>query len=225
MTEVFELVEAFSTWQGEGPDSGKLMFLVRFRECSRKKPCPFCDTQVKMRTSLPGAFRMPNIQSGIYASNNGLLITGGEPTYGDNFIQTVKMINELDYSVCNVETNGYQLLELVEEVDLSKPIKFMYSPKFFNTKELEQEMKNIDNFVHMQKLFIKLVVSSTFVDISSLEKMLDFLNDKNMTERVYLMPEGKTRDEIVANSPLVFDLAEYYKTNFSSRNHIIYGFF
>ena len=38
------------------------------------------------------------------------------------------------------------------------------------------------------------------------------------------MPEGKTREELINNSPKVFDVAEKYKTNFSSRDHIIYGF-
>ncbi len=54
---------------------------------------------------------------------------------------------------------------------------------------------------------------------------LHFLNDKDMGTRVYLMPEGKTKSELINNSYIVFDLAEEFNMNFTSRNHIIYGFF
>ena len=61
MTNV-NLVEAGITWQGEGPNSGRTMLLTRFKECSRNgardnpQPCPFCDTQIKMRTSIEASY-------------------------------------------------------------------------------------------------------------------------------------------------------------------------
>ena len=56
-------------------------------------------------------------------------------------------------------------------------------------------------------------------------RFLDFLTEiKFNNNRIFLMPEGKTREELINNSPKVFDVAEKYKTNFSSRDHIIYGF-
>ena len=48
MNEVgINLIENIITWQGEGPDCGQRMLLLRFKECDRveeKRPCPWCYT-------------------------------------------------------------------------------------------------------------------------------------------------------------------------------------
>jgi len=49
MKETVKVIEAINTFQGEGIDSGKRCLLLRFKYCSRKIPCYFCDTQVKLR--------------------------------------------------------------------------------------------------------------------------------------------------------------------------------
>ena len=43
------LIENFVSWQGEGPDSGQAMIILRFKNCNLN--CPWCDTKVKMRKS------------------------------------------------------------------------------------------------------------------------------------------------------------------------------
>ena len=53
---------------------------------------------------------------------------------------------------------------------------------------------------------------------------LDWLSKLNVNQRVYLMIEGVTRVDLIKNSGAVFDACEKYKFNFSSRDHIIYGF-
>ena len=50
-------------------------------------------------------------------------------------------------------------------------------------------------------------------------KLINFDN-----HRIFLMPEGTTKEEILAHAPIVFDAAEKYKVNFTSRDHIIYNF-
>ena len=47
-TEV-RLIENFCSFQGEGPDVGRTMVILRFKTCNLN--CPWCDTKVKMRAS------------------------------------------------------------------------------------------------------------------------------------------------------------------------------
>jgi hypothetical protein len=72
-------------------------------------------------------------------------------------------------------------------------------------------------------VFIKAVVRS---EEDKVVKFLDYLKEKNyeICSRTYLMPEGKDFQELYNNSMVVFDLAEKYSFNFSSRNHLIFGF-
>ncbi len=49
MQNIVRAIEVFITYQGEGPDSGQRMLLVRYKRCNRN--CPWCDTEVKMRIS------------------------------------------------------------------------------------------------------------------------------------------------------------------------------
>jgi len=42
--------------------------------------------------------------------------------------------------------------------------------------------------------------------------------------KVWLMPEGTTRESLMNNAGTVFDICEKYRFNFSSRSHIIFGF-
>jgi hypothetical protein len=43
-------------------------------------------------------------------------------------------------------------------------------------------------------------------------------------QRVWLMPKGTTRVDLIRNAGPVFDACEKYNFNFSSRSHIIFGF-
>ena len=48
-----KLIENFQSYQGEGPDMGQAMIILRFKTCNLK--CVWCDTSVKMRHNLiPG---------------------------------------------------------------------------------------------------------------------------------------------------------------------------
>ena len=219
MRTSIRVMEAITTWQAEGPDCGKRMALIRFKRCDRN--CPFCDTQVKMRISQEFEFSIKEIQNMIDEGNNGLLITGGEPTFNLNLPSTIDIINSIKCTLVNVETNGCQLLKLIESVNKNKNVKYMLSPKLFSNNDLAFYIKLVDEIKDNPKVYIKLVTE----DRKEIYSFLDYLSlisfDNN---RIFLMPEGKTRDELLKHAPIVFDLAEKYKTNFSSRDHIIYDF-
>jgi len=226
MKEKVKLIEVFTTFQGEGPDSGQSMLILRFKRCNRTasgNSCPFCDTQVKMRIICEAEYTLQSIQDIINRDKCGILITGGEPTAfveNDNFSQTVLLLNKLIYPITNVETNGCRLIELLPLVVMGDNVKFIYSPKIFSSQDFDESVHLTKEVGFDSRVYIKVVCELR----DWIEEYLKFLSTLGMNDRIYLMPEGTTRDQLVSNTPFVLDMAERYKFNFSSRLHIMHEF-
>lgn len=221
MKESVKLIENFVSWQGEGPDSGQAMIILRFKTCNLK--CPWCDTAVKMRISAEAPYMLKDIQETVYEKRAGLLITGGEPTVPKHIDEAALLLNELEYPVANVESNGYNLEELIKMVGLDAPVRFIYSPKFFTDADLEKTKSLTLNLLRHEKVHVKVVYENN----DRVHDYLSWLNDQigiDDARKVWLMPEGVTRSDLIRNAEGVFDACERYKFNFSSRSHIIFGF-
>jgi 7-carboxy-7-deazaguanine synthase len=214
-----KLIELITTWQGEGPDSGKVATLARFKRCNRS--CAWCDTIVKSRNYIEADFQFNVIQDILDDKMSMLLISGGEPTFSLNLNKSAMLLNDLTYSLSNVETNGLGLLELISKVLPDKNIKYILSPKLFNKIDVDFYYELTGMVKNNRDVFIKLVCE----DRNHVTGYLDYLEQIAFpTERVYLMPEGNTKETLIEHSPYVFDMCEKYNFNFSSRDHIIYGF-
>ena len=218
------IIENFITWQGEGISAGQRMLLLRFKKCNRN--CNFggkgvCDTQVKMRISNEFDFPLKEIQEIINREKCGVLVTGGEPTFDENLEQTISIINKIKAPLYNIETNGCSLEELIKRVNKNKNVKYVLSPKLFNSSDFMGYKRLVEQIKDNSKVYLKLVTENRPEVIQFLDWLVEIKFDVN---RIFLMPEGVTHDEILSNAPFVFDMAEKYKTNFSSREHIIYGF-
>ncbi len=219
------LIECFNTFQGEGPDSGQAMIILRFKNCNLN--CPWCDTKVKMRISMEAPYKLKEIQETIIKTRSGLLITGGEPTIKKHFNDTLSLINDLNYPVANVESNGYRLSELIEKADPTKNVHYMYSPKIFNAKDRDLALShsNLLLTAYPDKVYIKIVYEDRPEIHQYLEWMSIFIgNNISNFNKVWLMPEGTHRADLISNAGMVFDVCEKYRFNFSSRSHIIFGF-
>ncbi len=215
-----KLIEVFNTWQGEGVDSGKSMLILRFKTCNLK--CPWCDTNVKMRITPEAEYSLSQLQEIIDDRKCGILVTGGEPTVPKHFNSCRRLLNKLEYPIANVETNGFNLKELIMQSSSSKKIRFIYSPKIFTPADLEEAYGKTKEILTIEPdLYIKIVYEfeNEFVD-----PYLSWLTKQDINQQVYLMPEGTNRADLIRNSGKVFDACEKYKFNFSSRTHIIYGF-
>jgi len=212
-------IESFVTWQGEGVDTGQRMLILRFKKCNRK--CLWCDTAVKMRTSMETEITLESIQEIVNNEKCGIMVTGGEPTYQDNLKETVGIINKIDCSIFNVETNGFDLESLIKQVNPGKNVNYSLSPKLFKSDDLSFYIDLINKIENQKNVYIKLVYEERDLVIKFLEYLKRIEFDNN---RIFLMPEGAIKEEILKHAPIVFDAAEKYKVNFSSREHIIYGF-
>lgn len=221
MSEV-RLIENFVSWQGEGPDSGRMMVILRFKTCNLK--CPWCDTSVKMRISAEAPYSIDDIQATLYESKAGILVTGGEPTVARHFDECAMLLNELDFPVANVESNGHRLFELIQSVKKNDRIKYIYSPKIFSQKDLDKAKGLTESFVSETTVHIKVVYEDSPFVVEYLDYLHEHYQNLAWQHRIWLMPKGTTRSDLIRNSEVVFDACERYKFNFSSRSHIIFGF-
>lgn len=219
MKNGIKVIESFVSWQGEGADTGKRMLILRFKTCPRS--CPWCDTAVRMRTSMETLITLDEIQKIVNDEKCGIMITGGEPTFNENLERSTDIINEIDCNIFNVETNGYNLVGLIEQVNPDKKVNYSLSPKLFTSEDYVFYTNLIEKIKDVKNVFIKLVYEDRPLVINFLNYLMEIKFDNH---RIFLMPEGKTKEEILEHAPIVFDAAEKYKVNFSSREHIIYSF-
>jgi len=221
MKNEVHLIENFVSWQGEGPDSGRPMVILRFKYCDRN--CKFCDTQVKMRVSAEAAYSLDDIQEIIDYKNVGILVTGGEPTIPKHFDEALSLLTDLKYPVANVESNGFNLEGLIKSTPTDKPVRFMYSPKIFSFDDASKEIIKLEKLKKYDNVFIKVVYDNS-EETSYFLDQLGAEDELIEQHRIWVMPEGVTINELIKNSEKVFDVCEEYNFCFSSRNHIIFGF-
>ena len=199
MQNIVRAIEIFVTHQGEGPDSGQRMLLVRYKRCNRN--CPWCDTQVRMRIYNEFEISIKELQQTILDNNLGLMITGGEPTFGLNYVYTINLLNKIDAPIFNIETNGLDLERLLVEGNKKKNVKFILSPKIFNDEDQVFYFNLINNIKEDPRIYFKIVYEGSDYNKS----LLEFLNSISFNHsHIYLMPEGKTRQELIDNSSIVF---------------------
>jgi len=185
-----------------------------------------------MRISAESPHKLSDIQQVINETRSGLLITGGEPTVKRHINDAAMLLNKLDYPIANVESNGHRLEDLILKTRVSKndeifrsneKIHFMFSPKIFTEEDYDWAVDKAQIFLEFDNVYFKIVYERTplIIDFCSWLSSKLKLSDSH---RVWLMPEGTTRANLISNSSDVFDACEKYRFNFSSRSHIMYGF-
>lgn len=218
-----KLIENFISYQGEGPDCGRSMIILRFKTCNLN--CPWCDTAIKMRISAEAPYRLSDIQETIKQTRSGILITGGEPTVSKHIDDAVLLLNDLTYPIANVESNGYNLEEIIKRTQYHKNIHYIYSPKFLIPNHYDEAIEKSEKFLKHASVYFKIVYQGDDLTRQYCSWLSDKIGDTIwLTDRVWLMPEGATRADLIRNSEKVFDACERYRFNFSTRSHIIYGF-
>jgi organic radical activating enzyme len=182
-----------------------------------------------MRISAEASHNLVDIQKQINDNCAGLLISGGEPTVERHINETITLLNKLNYPFANVETNGYDLIRLIEEVNPDKNVKYIYSPKISSAEDFDTHINMATQLIKKPNVYFKLL---KYDGDEYLERYLLSLMVYSESEdikirengRVWLMPEGSDATTLLKNSSEVFDLCEKYNLSFSSRNHIIFGF-
>lgn len=249
-TKNIPLIEKIVTWQGEGPNCGKRMNLIRYKRCNRH--CSFCDTWTKMSDMKEQLYSIADIDSSLKDIKN-IMITGGEPLMTfkiegikNNFDSTVDILTACGFEYADIETNGSQnLVKFIDEcrkiVDIDvykahdrndKKINISWSPKFDCATDIDKYItlcNDISNYyAQAESAYHNIIIPTMKLVIASdIEKEFvckiinDGIYDRN---NIYLMPLGYSYDEIQKSFPSVVELASQLNCHVSSRLHLVHNF-
>jgi organic radical activating enzyme len=142
-----------------------------------------------------------------------IVISGGEPLLQAELIDFSSLLLEKGYSL-EIETNGTQSPQ-----GYHQSIRFNVSPKLENSyNDLDRRYipAVLDEFLVADTIF-KFVVSSR-EDLQEVQEIIS--NHSIPPDRVYLMPEGKTSEELAPRSKWLIELCKEYNYRYSHRLHV-----
>ena len=231
--------EIFASYQGEGWSAGEPRAFIRLSGCNLS--CFWCDTPYTWNWEGTQFSHVDDSEKGIAKYDRrkeiirmsvkaaadailelempGLVITGGEPLLQDQAL--VSLILKLKTAhpgiIIEIETNGTRLpsTQLQLHVD-----QFNVSPKLANSGMRYENAINrtaLSYFAESPRSFFKFVVA----DHGQASAAMSVVNRFHIpTERVMLMPEGRTSDEISRRLPELERSASEFGVGVTDRSHI-----
>jgi len=226
------------TLQGEGSTVGKLCSFIRYTGCHRE--CSWCDSK---QTWKPGMIetRKMSVQEQVDFLVAGkarrLIITGGEPLLHQDkpyFQELIKALFSEGFCF-EVETEGTHAPNRFLAMAAHSGLQFNCSPKLklAGMGDLSDEYaKKLPFYVSATSLsmlyglgaiFKFVVVSADDVveALALLHKAIPDSDTNQLRKRMYIMPEGVTREVQLERMLAVIDLAIEYGVNFSPRLHVL----
>jgi len=191
MDDKAEIIEIFSSVQGEGLHIGRRQIFLRFKGCNLD--CSFCDTDKEQPAAL---YDIDEVLEKIDILNissihNAVVITGGEPLLRSKFLKRLlPRVRERGFKVC-LETNATlakNLSDVIEYLDtIFVDIKL---PSVGKNKPCWQEHKDFLEVAFDKEFFVKVVVSSS-IDIAEFDKAIELVRHASFDIPFVIQPETK----------------------------------
>ncbi len=231
--------EIFHTIQGEGVSVGAPAVFIRASRCNLH--CVWCDTDHTWnfektpwpheKDAVPGyaKFRKVDVTFEIDPAEAAerilaydcprTVITGGEPLLQqDEFLEMMRKIHEHQPEhEFEVETNGTKIPSSAFHEAVNQ---FNVSPKLSNAGMSESLRLNADAlafFANSPKAWFKFVVAEPS-DLGEIKTLCAV--HQIPRQRVLLMPEGRTREELDRHSPWLAETCRELGFRFADRLHI-----
>ncbi len=114
---LYNVVEKFTSINGEGVRAGQLAVFIRFKDCNLR--CSYCDTK------WANAENAPHVQMSAqeiygYIKHTGIknvTLTGGEPLLQENIKELLELICADRELYCEIETNGSIYLKPFSDIE------------------------------------------------------------------------------------------------------------
>lgn len=202
-----KISEIFSSLQGE-IDQGMPVVFIRLSGCNlirEGKACKFCDSLYAEEGKIINEEDI--LKEVLNYKCNNVVITGGEPMIQkESVFKLTQLLNKEKKSV-DIETNGS-----IFDKRMKVFRKINCSPK-------KQMIKNevLSELVKLKNSRFK------FVYESSEEKWWEQIIQDNAipSDKVWIMPEGKTKQEQLERMKEVFEYCQNKRYNMSSRLHVL----
>jgi organic radical activating enzyme len=224
--------EFYPAIQGEGPTCGRPVLFVRLSECNLS--CSWCDTpytwdwtgkngvkyersEEQRRLSIVDFLIKVNDQLRLHDLER-VVLTGGEPMLWQR--QLAKVWYDVKAYWLEVETNG--TVPIVADFDRFVK-QYNVAPKLSNSgdpesKRITRALASYALEARRERAIFKFVVTceEDLNEIYALERQFEIPRSQ-----IYLMAEGKTRDEQVAKMQWVTEIALRRKYNVTPRMHVL----
>jgi len=224
--------ELFHSLQGEGRLAGVPSVFVRTSGCNLR--CWFCDSYHTSWEPTGDWYGVDELIAAIEAYDaDHVVLTGGEPLIHDASTDLLAALSDRGYHT-TVETNGTIAPEA--PIDLAS-----VSPKLATSTPTEErdpkgdgewadrhEQRRLDlstlaELVERYDTQLKFVVTGPedMAEIESLVERLRAATDAPISDdRILLMPEGQTRDQLDETRRVVAELAMEYGYRYTPRLHV-----
>ncbi len=225
--EELAVSEMFKSYQGEGPTAGYPAIFLRLQGCNLL--CSWCDTiDIWVKGEICRVDDLLDIWESKgwvedLSSGYMLVITGGEPLMRQNSIVTLLKAFIKRYGFkprVEVETNGTiePQKELIELTD-----QFNVSPKLSNSGmplNIRYRIAPLRILTRSGKAIFKFVV----VDERDVKEVLWYIESVPLPrDKVYLMPESKSREEYLSRVGIVEKICREHDFKLSPRLHLVHG--
>jgi organic radical activating enzyme len=220
------ICEVFSSLQGEGQHIGWPSIFVRFWGCNLR--CRFdgteCDTPYAVYKEFDKAVtKTPqDVMKEIINNHNAtnIVFTGGEPLmYQEFIIELMELLIEKDNNyTAEIETNGTIPLEgrtithYINLFTISQKLKVSNQPENYEKKRINH---NALKTFPQHKSYFKFVIRNK----EDLKEIREF-KQKYPHMLVYLMPEGRTQEELQKTMKKVAEICIKENYYYSPREHI-----
>jgi 7-carboxy-7-deazaguanine synthase len=206
--------EIFYSIQGEGSLSGVPSVFIRLAGCSLR--CRWCDTKYAQNPSAGVEMSIKQIIDKVQRQQcRYVVLTGGEPMVNSQLPVLVKALKKLRKHI-TIETAGVKFIP-----DLPCDL-MVISPKTSNSglkfKKGAKSCNFIKRLIKNYSYQLKFVVDRP-ADLPEILKFIDRLRIVDPA-KVMLMPQARTRDELIAKSPMVVELCKQTGYTFCTRLQI-----
>ena len=220
-TSLVRIAEIFQSIQGEGPLAGTESIFARTSGCNLR--CWFCDTPYSSFHPQGDNQTCADILAAIadYSARH-VVITGGEPLLFADNVELSRQLAADGYHV-TFETAGTvfqpvscDLMSISPKLSNSAPRDLPEWNERHETTRLNPDV--IRQLTDQYNYILKFVVDrpDDVTEINSWLKNFDSIS----RDRVWLMPQATTVDELREKSPWIHQLADSHGFQFSPRQHI-----
>lgn len=228
MTQNADIIEIFSSIQGEGPYIGYRQIFVRFAGCNLS--CEYCDTPFEKQEfcnieTVSGSNEFKKIKNpvsvdellkgiSVFSKPHSISLTGGEPLLQTEFLQDFlpKFKAEFPHIKVYLETNGTLFEELKKIISHIDIISMDLKLKSSTGKEfpLEKHRNFIETALFFKKeIFAKAVITNK-ISNKEIEEVSELLNSFEKTPTLILQPVTSENSELLLSSKKILKIQESF---------------
>jgi len=214
--------EIFYSLQGEGFLAGVPSVFVRLAGCPLR--CKWCDTKYAWDEKSGTDYSINKIVETVNrADSSFVVITGGEPMTNSDLPKLVQNLKASEKHI-TIETAGVAFIR-----DLACDLMSI-SPKLSNSTPNDPELAAIHEDSRLDIAVLRELIGSYKYQIKFVVDLQDDLQEIQRTiekignvdrEKVMLMPQAATRDELLAKSPMVAKMCKCTGFVFSQRLQVL----